>query len=146
VVDYLPSLDGVPEHWWVGYSVHDLKLDWSKVDLLRSPLDMLPLVPRKAHQDCFEGLMLVPCWPRQNWYQDLMDMGHSSCDLTPNLPAKGKRWRATLISFSPASASLAREKGWLACGKRERRPSLRDSRVACPQERANQVAWIRSQN
>jgi hypothetical protein len=117
VVDCLPSLDGVPEHWWVRDSEHDLKLDWSEVDLLRPPLEMLPLVPRKAHQDCFKGLMLVLCWPRQNWYQELMSMGHSSCDLTHNLPAKGKRWRATLTSFSPASASRAREKGWLACGK-----------------------------
>jgi hypothetical protein len=64
VVDYLPSLDGVPEHRWVGDSEHDLKLDWSKVDLLRPPLEMLPLVPRKAHQDCFKGLILLPCWPR----------------------------------------------------------------------------------
>jgi Reverse transcriptase (RNA-dependent DNA polymerase) len=103
VVDYcIPSLDGVPEHWWVGDSEHDIKLDWSKVDLLRPPLEMLPLDPRKAHQDSFKGLMLVPCWSRQNWYQDLMAMRHSSCDLTPNLPAKGKHWRATLISFSLA--------------------------------------------
>jgi hypothetical protein len=146
VVDYLPSLDGVREHWWIGDSEQNLKLDWSKVDLLRPPLEMLPLVPDKAHQDCFKGLMLVQCWPRLNWYQELMAMGHSSCDLIPNLPAKGKRWRTTLISFSPASASLAREKGWLTCGKREWRPSLRESRVACSQERASQVAWIRSQN
>jgi hypothetical protein len=89
VADYLPSLDGVPERWWVGDSEHDLKLDWIKLDLLRPPLEMLPLVPRKAHQDCFKDLMLVPCWPRQNWYQKLMTMGHSSCGLTPNLAAKG---------------------------------------------------------
>jgi hypothetical protein len=60
VVDYLPSLEGVPEHGWVGESEHDLKVDWRKVDLLRPPLEMLPLVPRKAHQDYFKGLILVP--------------------------------------------------------------------------------------
>jgi hypothetical protein len=42
--------------------------------------------------------------------------GHGTQPVRPDTQsaAKGKRWRATLISFSPASSSLAREKGWLA--------------------------------
>jgi hypothetical protein len=27
LVDYLPTLEGVADHWWVGDSEHDLKLD-----------------------------------------------------------------------------------------------------------------------
>jgi hypothetical protein len=64
VVDYITLLGGVPDHWWVGDSEHDLKLDWGKVELLRPPLEMLPLVPRKACQGRFRGLMLIPCWPK----------------------------------------------------------------------------------
>jgi hypothetical protein len=55
VADYLPSLEGVPEHGWVGDSEHDLKLDWIKVDLLLPPLEMLPLVPRKALSGLLQG-------------------------------------------------------------------------------------------
>jgi hypothetical protein len=47
VGDYLPSLTGVPDHWWVGDSEHDFKLDWDQMESLRPPLEMLPLVPRK---------------------------------------------------------------------------------------------------
>jgi hypothetical protein len=61
VADCLPSLTGVPGHWWVGDSEHDLKLDWGQVELLRPPLDMLPLVPQKVRRDRFQGLMLIPC-------------------------------------------------------------------------------------
>jgi hypothetical protein len=89
VADYLPSLDGVPEHWWVGDSEHDLKLDWIKVDLLRPPLKILPLIPGKAHQDCFKGLMLVPCSPRQNWYQELMSWDTARATRCPTFSRKG---------------------------------------------------------
>jgi hypothetical protein len=42
-----PVIDRVPDHWWVGDSEHDFKLDWDQMELLRPPLEMLPLVPRK---------------------------------------------------------------------------------------------------
>jgi hypothetical protein len=66
VVDYLPSLTGVPDHWWAVDSEHDLKMDWSQVELFRPPLEMLPLVPQKVRQDRFQGLVLIPCWEKQN--------------------------------------------------------------------------------
>jgi hypothetical protein len=53
VTDYLPRIKEVPESWWCGESEHDYKLDWPKLDLVRSPLEMLPLVSRKLEIDGF---------------------------------------------------------------------------------------------
>jgi hypothetical protein len=83
-VDFLPSLGGVPDRWWLGDSEHDLKVDWGKVELLHPPLEILPLVHRKARQDQFRGLMLVPCWPKNDWHQQLLVMNVLSCALAPD--------------------------------------------------------------
>jgi hypothetical protein len=81
VVNYFPSLTGVPDHSWVGDSEHDLKMDWSQVELLRPPLEMLPLVPQKVRRDRFQGLVLIPCWEIQNWYHQLRQMSLLSWDI-----------------------------------------------------------------
>jgi hypothetical protein len=96
-----------------GESEHDLKLDWGKVELLRPSLEMLSLVPRKARQDRFRGLMLVPCWPKQNWDQQIQEMSVLSCGLAPDPRGTGKWCRATLLAFSPAAISMASRHGWL---------------------------------
>jgi hypothetical protein len=65
-LDLLPRLPQVPDHWWTGESEHDFGRSWEDVDLLRPPLEFLPLVPRKVASDSFRGLLLVPRWVRQN--------------------------------------------------------------------------------
>jgi hypothetical protein len=112
VVAYLPTLEGVADHWWVGESEHDLKLDWGQVELLRPPLEIIPQVPRKVQADQFEGLLLLPYWERQNWHQGLVAMSDTSQSSEPS-PGPGKRWRATLLAFSPAAKTMTERHGWL---------------------------------
>jgi hypothetical protein len=111
VVAYLPTLEGVADHWWVGDSEHDLKLDWDQVELLRPPLEMIPQVPRKVQADQFEGLLFLPYWERQNWHQGLVAMSYTSQSLEPS-PGPGKRWRATLLAFSPGAKTMTARHGW----------------------------------
>jgi hypothetical protein len=102
VADYLPSLTGVPGHWWVGDSEHDLKLDR------------------------FQGLMLVPFWEKQNWYHQLRQMSLLSWDILPDPQVTGKRWRATMLALSLAAISLAEKLGWQR-GESSERPLLRSN-------------------
>jgi hypothetical protein len=47
--DRLPATDQRDsESWWWGESEHDYKLDWSGLDLVRPPLEMLPIVPGRC--------------------------------------------------------------------------------------------------
>jgi hypothetical protein len=129
VVDYLPSLTGVPDHWWVGDSEHDLKLDWGQVELLRLPLEMLPLVPKKGRRDRFQGLVLIPCLDKQNWYHQQRQMSLLSWDILPDPQGTGKRWRATMPAFSLAAISSAEKLGWLNVGSVRAVRSCRVKRV-----------------
>lgn len=45
--------------------VHDWKLPWDEVELLRPPPKMLPLVPANVRQDQFKGLMIISRWARE---------------------------------------------------------------------------------
>jgi hypothetical protein len=58
--DYLPSLPGVREHWWVGASEHDVKTTWRNAELLHPQLELIVLVPEKVKRDDFKELMLIP--------------------------------------------------------------------------------------
>jgi hypothetical protein len=73
--DYLPSLPGLREHWWVGASEHEMKTTWGNVELLRPPLELMALVPEKVKRDDFKGSMLIPWWPRQIWFHELLGLG-----------------------------------------------------------------------
>ena len=104
--DYLPELAGIPSHWWAGESEHDFKLSWSNIRLLRPPLEFLPLVRRKIEDEGFQGLLLVPRWPRQNWHQELLQ--DSCCHrVLPAAPdSHPKRWAATLMAFGTRGLGL----------------------------------------
>lgn len=79
--DFLPRLVGIPNSWRVGESEHDHKPDWAKVESLRPPLVFLPLTPRKGCGNKFQGLLLIPRWPHQKWYKELVQMGVQSWEL-----------------------------------------------------------------
>jgi hypothetical protein len=52
-----------------------MKMIWGEVELLRPPLEFLALVLEKVKRDGFKGLMLIPWWPRQNWFHELLALG-----------------------------------------------------------------------
>jgi hypothetical protein len=109
VTDYLPRIKEIPESWWSGDSELDYKINWSQIDLLRPPLEMLPLVPRKVEADGFRGMLLVPCWPRQNWYQQLLELARSHLVLEPDMSFSRMAWRATLLALSREAEARASE-------------------------------------
>jgi hypothetical protein len=82
-------------------------------------------------RDDFKGLMLIPWWPRLNWFHELLilgldhrrihpestgDFGLRRLDRGPLATARTplKRWSAALIAFSPEACQRAAE--W-ACGR-----------------------------
>jgi hypothetical protein len=77
---YLPSIPGLREHWWVRASEQDMKTTWGNVELLCPPMDLMALVPEKVKRDDFKGLMLIPWWPRQNWFHELLGLGADHVD------------------------------------------------------------------
>jgi hypothetical protein len=99
VTDYLPRIKDIHESWWWGDFEHDYKTAWSQIDLLRPPLEMLPLVPRKVEADGFRDMLLVPCWPRQTWYQQLLELARSHVVLEPDVGFNGKARRVMLVVF-----------------------------------------------
>lgn len=135
--DYIPELPGVPSHWWLGDSAHDFSLNWGSVDLLRPPLEFLPLVPRKVANDNFEGLLLIPRWPRQNWHQALVSKALQVSILRPHREQRGKRWAASLLAFS--GKAMRRANALL-----KRQPSsLNDYGLLHPREVEPAVDWRR---
>ena len=68
LLDYLPRLPTVPEHWWEGDSEHDMKASLAFTEYLRPPLELSPLVARKIRADKFSGLLIMPRWEKQNWH------------------------------------------------------------------------------
>lgn len=97
--DYLPRLEIIPEHWWTGESEHDFKESWRNVLYLRPPLEYLPTVPRKILKDCFEGVLLVPYWPRQNWHQELVQLAVQHKILPARIDSFPKKWAASILAF-----------------------------------------------
>jgi hypothetical protein len=87
-----------------GGSDHDFGRSWKDVDLLRPPLEMLPLVPRKVASDSFCGLLLIPRWVRQNWYQVLLALGTRHWVLLPDPSQQSRGWSAALLAFSREAA------------------------------------------
>jgi hypothetical protein len=115
-----PRLTQIPDHWWTGESEHDLGRSWKDVDLLRPPLELLQLVPRKVASDSFRGLLLIPRWVRQNWYQALLALSTRHWVLLPDPSRPSRGWSAALLAFSREAAlggtSLMSWKGSCAVG------------------------------
>jgi hypothetical protein len=74
--------------------------------MIRSPLEYLPLVARKAVKDGFRRAMLVPRWTRRLWWPELELAAHSMVTIAPgNLSAR--KWDAVLVVFSLEAAQFA---------------------------------------
>lgn len=106
--DFLPRLSGVLESTWVGASEHDWSKPWPERALVRPPLEYLPLVARKAVQDRFQGLMLVPRWTRRLWWPELEHAAYAMIRIPPG-PASCRKWDATLVAFSAEADQDARK-------------------------------------
>jgi hypothetical protein len=48
-----------------------MKMTWGYVELLRPTLYWMALEPEQVKRDDFKGLMLIPRWPRQNWFREV---------------------------------------------------------------------------
>jgi hypothetical protein len=84
-------------------------MNWTQIDLLRPPLETLPIVQHKVEADGFRGMLLVPCGPRQTWYQQLLETAWSHVVLEPDVGFSRKAWRATLLVFSREAEERASE-------------------------------------
>ena len=59
--------------------------DWSEPLWINPPLDAFPRVVQKLKQSGAKAILIVPHWPRQEWFKDIMDI---SIDIV-ELPHKG---------------------------------------------------------
>ena len=59
--------------------------DWSEPLWINPPLDVFPRVVQKLKQSGAKAILIVPNWPRQSWFKDIMDI---SIDIV-ELPHKG---------------------------------------------------------
>jgi hypothetical protein len=134
-----------------------MKTTWGNVELLRPPLELKTLVLEKVKRDDFKGLMLIPWWPRQNWFDEHLehwadhrrihpestgDFGLRRLDQSPLATARTplKRWSAALIEISPEACQRAAELDvW---------PNIKHlaSRGPPRTERVDLVTWIRVQS
>ena len=59
--------------------------DWSEPLWINPPFDVFPRVVQKLKQSGAKAILIVPNWPRQEWFKDIMDI---SIDIV-ELPHKG---------------------------------------------------------
>ena len=59
--------------------------DWSEALWTNPPFDDFPLVVQKLKQSGPQAILIVPNWPKQTWFKDIMDI---SIDIV-ELPHKG---------------------------------------------------------
>ena len=59
--------------------------DWSEPLWINLPFDVFPRVVQKLKQSGAKAILIVPNWPRQEWFKDIMDI---SIDIV-ELPHKG---------------------------------------------------------
>jgi hypothetical protein len=101
--DFLPQMDTVLESTCVWASEHDWAKPWPTNAMIRPPLEYLPLVTRKAVQDGFRGVMLLPRWKRRLWWPELEHSAHSMVRISPG-DFNARKWDAVLVVFSPEDA------------------------------------------
>ena len=61
--------------------------DWSEPLWINPPFDVFPRVVQKLKQSDAKAILIVPNWPRQEWFKDIMDI---SIDIV-ELPHKGMK-------------------------------------------------------
>ena len=59
--------------------------DWSEPLWINPPFDVFPRVVQKLKQSGAKAILIVPNWPKQSWFKDIMDI---SIDIV-ELPHKG---------------------------------------------------------
>ena len=59
--------------------------DWSEPLSINPPFDVFPRVVQKLKESGAKGILIVPNWPKQSWFKDIMDI---SIDIV-ELPHKG---------------------------------------------------------
>ena len=59
--------------------------DWSEPLWINMPFDVFPRVVQKLKQSGAKAILIVPNWPKQSWFKDIMDI---SIDIV-ELPHKG---------------------------------------------------------
>ena len=59
--------------------------DWSEPLLINRPFDVFPRVVQKVKQSGAKAILIVPNWPKQSWFKDIIDI---SIDIV-ELPHKG---------------------------------------------------------
>ena len=48
--------------------------DWSESLWINPPFDVFPRVVQKLKQSGAKGILIVPNWPKQSWFKDIMDI------------------------------------------------------------------------
>jgi hypothetical protein len=102
-----------------------MKTTWGNVESLHLLLELMALVTAKVKRDDFKGLMLIPWWPRQNWFRELWGWewtieGFIQTPQGTSVSADwtGSRWpwrellcavERGLIAFSPEACQRAAE-------------------------------------